>query len=533
MSPHPTPPLRERRPGAPAVAIVLSALAGCVYPRLVAPLAVTTAFDRPAETPLGLGFAERAVEHPGASALYVLSNGLDAFVARVGLIDAAEHAIDLQVYILHDDVTGLIVIERLLAAADRGVRVRVLLDDMGTRGLDDVVAAADVHANLEVRLFNPFARGPLPGVARALDLVFRFSRLNRRMHNKLMTADGAAGIVGGRNVGDEYFDAHDHVNFADLDLLAFGPVVEQLGQSFDLYWNSPFAFPPSAWPSLRRDGVDLALLQERLALHSEEHKGSPYAERLTEARMVRDASDGTLDLLWAPTHVAVDLPQKIEARGGEVSGTLLGERIGEHIPQAHSELLVISPYFVPRANGARYLVDQVAAGVSVTVLTNSLAATDSPIAHSGYARYRARLLTGGVELFELRPNAEEPGARLGRGRFGSSEASLHAKTFCFDRRTVYVGSLNLDPRSVDLNTELGLVVASEELAERIATGFEASTAPDRAWRLSLVPRGEGTRLVWHGADDGRPIELYRDPETSWWKRCRTVLLGLLPIEGQL
>ena len=523
----------KRAPAWIALLCLLAALSGCAYPRLATAPPVTEAFDRPGETQLGRGVEPALAAHPGSSGLYVLKSGLDAFAARIGLIDRAERALDLQVYIFHDDVTGRLVLGRLLAAAERGVRVRLLLDDLGTRGIDALLAAADAHPSLEVRLFNPFARGPWPGLPRGLDLVGRMRRLNRRMHNKLLAADGAAGIVGGRNVGDEYFDARGDVNFADLDLLAFGPVVRELGESFDLYWNSPYAVPLSAWSSLCKGPAELAELCAELDAHLAQQEHSPYAERLRASDLVQAAAAGELRLLWAPTHAVADLPRKIEARGDEVAETLLTTRMGPLLPEARSELQVVSPYFVPRADGVARLLELAARGVRVRVLTNSLAATDVAAVHAGYAPSRRALLAGGVELHELRPSGGRLVEQHRRGLFGSSQASLHAKTFTIDRHTVFVGSLNLSPRSVVLNTELGLVVESAELAADLTRSFEAVTEPAVSYRLALEPYQGGTRLVWHGEEAGRPLELHVDPGTSWWQRLRVCLLGVLPIRGQL
>lgn len=524
---------RAARAHVGACLAALATLAGCVYPRPTEPPAVSAAFDRPGDTTLGRQFASLLAAHPSQSGLYVLARGTDAFVARLAVIERAQQAVDLQVYIFENDLTGRAVLAGLLQAADRGVRVRLLVDDLGSAGIDEILAPADAHPNLEVRLFNPFARGPLFGLARGLDLLGHPRRLNRRMHNKLLAADGAAGIVGGRNVADEYFDAREDVNFADLDLLVVGPVVRDLGASFDLYWNSPFVVPLAAWPGLRAGPEELARLRAELAEHLRRLSDSRYADRLRGADIVRDAATGVLPLVWASTHAVADLPRKIVAEGDEVAETLLTERAKALIPPVRSELLVVSPYFVPAGKGVERLVGLARRGARVRVLTNSLAASDVAAVHSGYSSYRRDLLAGGVELHELRPSGEAIESRRRHGMFGSSEASLHAKTFVFDRRMIFVGSLNVDPRSIVLNTELGLIVESPELAGAFAEGFERMASPALSWRVALEPHGEGERLVWHGEEQGRPLALHEEPDTSWWKRFGVSLLGILPIEGQL
>ena len=513
--------------------LALAQLGACAYPKLAMPAEPSFAFDRPAETSLGRYFAPRLEGQGDRSGLYVLGRGLDAFAARIGLIEKAERSIDLQVYIFHGDGTGKLVLGRLLAAAERGVDVRLLVDDLGTKGLDAELAALDAHPRIEVRLFNPFARGPMPGVARTLDLLRRPRRLNHRMHNKLLAVDGAAGIVGGRNVGDEYFDASEDVNFADLDLLAVGPVVRDLGASFDLYWNSPYAMPISAWSSLAAGPTELDKLRSELEEHRTQQAGSRYGERLRDSDLVQAAAAGDIQLLFARAHAVADLPDKIAARGDEVQATLLTSRIEPLLPQASSELLIVSPYFVPRARGIEGLVACAGRGVRVRVLTNSLAATDVSAVHAGYAPCRRPLLAGGVEIYELRPSGKRLAEGYRTGLLGSSSASLHAKTFLIDRKTVFVGSLNLDPRSVELNTEIGLVVESEELAADLARSFDLLSSPTLSYRVAVERNPSGLRLIWHGEEDGRALELYDEPGTHWWNRLVVCVLGMLPLQGQL
>jgi len=518
-----------------SAALMLAALIllACSQPRLAEPPEVTLAFDRPDETELGRLVAPQAAAHPGTSGLVLLRHGLDAFAARIGLMERADRAIDLQVYIFHDDVTGRLLMQRMLAAADRGVRVRLLLDDMGSAGIDDLIAAADLHPGLEIRLFNAFARGPLPGLARFLDMMLSPRLLNHRMHNKLLVVDGIAGVVGGRNVGDEYFDAHEGVNFADLDLLAFGPVAAELGRNFDGYWNSPHAMPLPAWRALRRDQKDYDKLRAELDAHLQEQRGSRYEERLRASDLVQQAITGDLQPIWAPAHAVCDLPEKITARGEEVAATLLITQMGELLPQAQRSLDIVSPYFVPRTAGVAWLTENAGRGVQVRILTNSLAATDVVAVHAGYAPTRRELLENGVALFELRPRGEEFEEIHRQGMFGSSSASLHAKTFTIDRRIVFVGSLNLDPRSVVLNTELGLIIESADLAAILTADFDALSSERFSWRLELQPDGDSAQLTWLGAEDGQPLELHQEPNTSWWERFKVGLLRMLPIEGQL
>lgn len=513
------------------IALIPFCLLGCRYGAAPAPTSRSVAFERSAETSIGRASALSMAQHPGKTGVYVLENGLDAFAARVGLVEQAECALDVQYYIFHHDLTGHVLLSRLVAAADRGVRVRLLLDDLGSAGVDDLMAAADLHPGIEVRLFNPFARGTLSdGLARGLDVLVRPGRLNHRMHNKLLLADGAAAIVGGRNVGDEYFAAAESVNFADLDLLAFGPVNRELGESFDRYWNSSFAAPLEGWSSFEREPSALDDLRVELASWEQRLVGSTYEARLKRSNIVREVTQGDLRLTWGLAHAASDLPRKIVASGDDISATLLIERVKAYWPPAEESLIIISPYFVPRTAGVEYLCGLVERGVRVRVLTNSLAATDVAAVHSGYMTHRRALLEGGVELHELRPTAGASESAAARdGSFGSSGASLHAKSFLVDGRRVFVGSLNLDPRSVNLNTELGLVIESRELAAKLTRSAIEAMGPEISWSVTL----EDGDLVWRGSRDGKIVSLREEPDSSWWDRFSVGLLSWMPIEGQL
>lgn len=519
-----------RKVHASGLALLLTFAASCAYPSVSWRPEESHTWARPEETYLGQKALEQAAAHPGLSAVYPLASGLDALAARLVLIDKAERAIDFQYYILHDDKTGKFMVARLLAAAERGVRVRMLVDDVGSKGLDAWMPALSVHPNIEVRYFNPLARGPLPGLARALDSLARLGRINHRMHNKLLAVDGIAGVVGGRNVGDEYFDASEVVNFADYDLFVAGPVARELGECFDQYWNSPFVAAVEAWKRLRLDQAALDALRAELEAHVAAEADGAYADRLRGAELLEHLTRGETRSFWAQVNAVADLPQKVVACGDEIEATLLVRRARPYLGQPRRELLISSPYFVPGSQGVEHLLGLVQAGVRVVVLTNSLAATDVPVVHAGYKRYREELLEGGVELYELKPSGVALEAKREAGTFGSSGASLHAKTFVYDRRRLFVGSLNLDPRSVDLNTELGVVVDSEALAAEVAGSLELATSPAHSWRVSLDEDGD---LLWESSEGGVSVRRHSEPDTSAWQRFKTWCLGWLPIESQI
>ena len=345
-----------------------------------------------------------------------------------------------------------------------------------------------------MRLFNPIASRS----ARLFGMLADFGRVNRRMHNKSFTADGQATIVGGRNIGDEYFEAASDLDFADVDVLAIGPVVKQVSDSFDLYWNSPAAIPIAALASKRISEKDVNRARAALAEYGESQRAGAYADALRNSGLAQELRTGSLNFFWGQAEALYDDPAKI-TQSPKDQGTHLLPQLAKITDSTQGELLIISPYFVPGDAGVEYFRRMRARGVRVVVLTNSLAATDVSAVHAGYSRYRRPLLESGVELYEVKATARRPGEQKARsgsgpGLGGSSRASLHAKVFVFDRRELFVGSLNLDPRSVSLNTEIGLVFESPELAALAAREIMGAVS-GAAYRLALVPPGG-----FHAAD---------------------------------
>jgi putative cardiolipin synthase len=461
--------------------------------------------------------ASLAGSRDGRSGVFALQNGIDAFAARVLLAEAAERTLDVQYYIWHYDLSGTLLFEALHRAADRGVRVRLLLDDNNTAGLDRTIAALDAHPNIEVRLFNPFRLRRW----RLLAYLTDFARLNRRMHNKSFTADGAATIIGGRNVGDEYFDAGQALSFVDLDVLAVGPVCEEVTRDFERYWNSPSAEPATrvVAPVAPDTVAELTAAANRI---EHDPKGVQYIHALQQLPFVRDLLAGRLQLEWCRVQMVSDDPFK--GRGEAKDDQLLWSRLKQIMGAPTRELQLISPYFVPGAEGMVEFTNHVRAGVEITVLTNALEATDVPAVHAGYAKRREALLEAGIRLFEFK---RLPGRGSARGSsvFGSSSSSLHAKTFAVDRARVFVGSFNFDPRSARLNTELGFVIDSPAMAEEVAVAF-AQRIPERAYEVVL--NGSGA-LEW---SDGE-IRYTREPGTGVMKRLLVAALARLPIEWLL
>jgi cardiolipin synthase C len=514
--------------------------AGCAslptdYPRSISAVLTDTG-----DTRLGQASSRLLAEHPEVSGILLLDRGTDALLARLALAEAAERSLDIQYYIWHGDTTGKVLLERVLRAADRGARVRLLLDDIGTAADDRNLLAIDSHPNIEVRLFNPIASRS----ARLLGMMADFSRTNRRMHNKSFTADNQVMIVGGRNIGDEYFAARPDIEFADLDLLAIGPVVGEVSRQFDLYWNSPLAFPIPAIAQSTPSEEEMHQALAGLRAFVQSQTESDYAQALKSSGLAERLAEGSLAFSYGKARVVADDPMKILQESADDSSRLLPSLLPE-LESLRSELVLVSPYFVPGDAGVARLQSLSQRGVKVRVLTNSLASTDVTAVHAGYQRYRRALIDAGVELYELKPSAArgaendtaaKPGADRGKHHLsGSSRASLHAKAMIFDRRALFVGSMNLDPRSVFTNTEIGVVVEQAELAARQAEKL-VNQLPNVGFRLELTPAQEtdsAPGIEWVTTRDGQPIRYSTEPMTNAWQRFKVWFYSLFPIEHLL
>ncbi|MGH1371993.1 MAG: phospholipase D family protein [Cellvibrionaceae bacterium] len=472
-------------------------------------------------SPLSQTIAPLLEKYPEQSGVYPLTDGVDAFVARLALIRAATRSIDVQYYIYHGDETGQLLTATLMQAAERGVRVRMLLDDMNTSGKDNALMLLADHPNVEVRLFNPF----LNRLLRGWEFLGNFARANRRMHNKSLTVDGLATIVGGRNIGDEYFSANQSVDFGDFDLWAIGPVVDEIAGQFDLYWNSHASYPVAAL--VAPTGLSWSEAKPRIQQALKRYQHSEYVERLRNATLIDDLARPDFSLYWGKAYALFDHPSKANPKHQENQLTSTGlpdsymlPQLIEVLDQTENNLVLVSPYFVPGNEGVQLLTQYRQRGIKVRVVTNSLAATDVVAVHSGYRRYRKDLLKAGVELREVRVDANmKPGSWR-----GSSKVSLHAKTFYADDKTLFVGSFNLDPRSAALNTELGIVIESEPLVRWLKTSFETQLK-QTTYKVEL----KREKLVWTGIEGTHK----KEPNASLWRRLGAALLGLLPIEQHL
>lgn len=512
----------RRLTGLLALLLTLS-LAGCELPLRHG---IEQSYALPASltgtTQLGTATREQAGGHPDESGIHILADSRKAFAARVELAQGAERSLDLQYYIWRLDNTGSILTQELVKAAARGVRVRLLLDDFETTGLDAQLSRLHQHPNIEVRVFNPFVMRSHKWLGFFTDL----GRANRRMHHKTFTVDGSVTIIGGRNIADSYFGATDDFLFSDLDVLAIGPVVDDVQQEFDAYWNSESAYPIDIVRSADDPLAGSVPIEDIVQRHRRDEQAGKYLDAIEQAQFFEKLVAHELPLTWAPTLMLSDDPRK--GLGEAPDDGYLYPELENVILQADQHLYLVTPYLVPTQSGVEVLTRLAAQGVDIKILTNSLAATDLAVVHAGYIKWRRELLEAGIKLYELRPtelqlmNAVEPEANFSL----SAGSSLHAKTTSIDGEQLFIGSFNFDPRSANLNTELGFMISSPELAAALEQGFEARV-PERAYELELDEQGN---LVWIERRQQQLIRHQTEPETSWWRRTYVWLLSLLPID---
>ncbi len=484
---------------------------------------VSTALTGNGGTSLAAVVRPRVAAHPGLSGLHELPTGEGALAARLALADASQRSLDVQYFIWNKDMAGKVLLEHLFRAADRGVRVRLLLDDLGTMPTDATLLAIDSHPNIEVRMFNPVAlRSP-----RLLGMVADFGRINKRMHNKSFTADGQIAIVGGRNIGDEYFEASATINFADLDVVLIGPVVKEVSNEFDLYWNNQSSIPITALARQNATPEQFAAQRAALVAHNETAKASAYAQSLRDSEFARQLRNRNVSFYWGKATIVNDHPDKV-ATSADKTETHLAPQLREVVDKTKRELFLVSPYFVPGKQGVELLAGVRRRGARVVVVTNSLASTDGVPVHSKYQHYRKALIESGVELYEVKPTAGAQLKRRFREPAGSSTGGLHAKTFSFDRRIGFVGSYNLDPRSNKLNTEMGVLYDCPPLAKRLPEQTEPELSRN-AYRVEL----DHGRLVWVTHEDGKEVRYDSEPDADFMKRLKAQVIGWLPIEWLL
>ncbi len=535
----PTTPIRRARAGL-LLMLVVTLLGGCVSlpPGSSYPKTITTALAQPETTVFGQQMTQPALEHPGQSGFRLLAAGVDGFLTRAQMINAAERTIDMQYFIFRADDTGRLLTEAVLRAADRGLRVRVLVDDGETIAGDEQLVALDAHPNIEVRSFNPFFYRGHHTAIRALEFALNASRLDYRMHNKLVVVDNAIALVGGRNIGDQYFQIDPDSQMADDDVFSAGPVVKALSATFDEFWNSPLAIPVRALGKAETSDAALAAYRAVLIAHRLQLKadGSDYASRVASGEPLAGMLAGRLPLVWAHAQLVYDSPEKRRVENGDMVGKLMHRPVAAAVSAVQSELLMVTPYFIPGKEGMRLFGDLRQRDVHISILTNSLESSTVLIAQSGYMSYRQPLLATGVEIHEIRSllgNARGSGQTIGMARFGNY--SLHAKLFIFDRRKLFIGSMNFDQRSMHLNTEIGLLIDSPELAQELATRFAAMISPPNSYQVLMLPHtdGQSPRLIWRTAENGKTIDYAEEPSRGFTQRFKVKLLSLLPLDDEL
>jgi phosphatidylserine/phosphatidylglycerophosphate/cardiolipin synthase-like enzyme len=497
--------MRKSRLG---VTLACVAMAGCASLPLHVEKPRSEALQTPAQTTLGRIVAASS-EGRYTSGIRLLSSGDEALASLIALADHAERTLDIQYYIIAQDESARILLQHVRRAAERGVRVRILVDDLNTAGQDRRLMRLSVRANTEVRVFNPFPGGRFALWTRFLASASDIPRINHRMHNKLFVADNAVAITGGRNISDQYFARDKNSNFIDLDVVAAGPIVPQLSASFDAFWNSRYAYPIASVAAPVPLEPAPQWLEERVIPGESDF-------------LARELDAGHLQLSWVPATVLADRPVKIGTENSPDEEDTIAGDIAALLQTANQEVILISPYFIPGREGIALLRTLVRRGVHIRILTNSLAASDSPLVHIGYSRYRVELLHLGVELSEVRPN-------LGTARprfhpFRSSAASLHAKAIVIDQKTVFIGSLNMDARSARTNSELGLVIRSTEIARQVI-GLLDDISDDGSYKLQLLDHSN--QIEWSSGAPGAERFWFKDPETTFWQRF--VLKLLTPI----
>ena len=478
-------------------------------------------------TSLGQAFKPQLQEYPGLSGMRLLGNGLDAFVERAVLARLAERSIDVQYYMFHQDTVGRLLINELLDAADRGVRVRLLVDDMYGEEADDVWLTLNSHPSFEVRLFNPFVRGH----SKNLQFITRLKTVNYRMHSKTFTVDNQATIVGGRNIGDEYFDADPNLAFTDLDVMAIGTVVPEVSNEFDEYWNSKHAYPiTTLLPETENEGLDK--LRQDMDAFYQQKSTSVYINALANSPLAKELMNKTAQFGFAKAVVIHDSSEKM-TKGDDWQEDLLISQLAPYIQQATQEFILVSPYFVPGQRGADALCKLSKQGVRVRILTNSLVSNDVAAVHTGYIRHRKQLLRCGVRLYELNEQIKKVQSEHFTWLPGLSKSSLHAKTMAFDHKAMFVGSFNFDQRSLHINNEIGILFYEPEIASNAMKHFDQHVEKI-AFRVELVTNKNGSEsLRWIGLENGKEVVFDSEPYASFWQKLGVNLMRVLPIDSML
>ena len=461
------------------------------------------------------------------SGFFLLSDNTDAFVARCALLSIAKKTLDIQYYIIHNDASGQYLAYLMMSAADRGVHVRILVDDINLSGRDSGLKMLSQHENIEIRIFNPLLNRKW---FRNIELMFNLDRAGRRMHNKAFVTDNSTAIIGGRNIGDEYFDARHHLNFVDLDLLTIGPIVNDISHSFNDYWNSQWATPIEKLSKIKIVAKQLKSFKTKLKDKWHKARNTLYFDSLEQSDFKQKVITQEIPFIWSTAKLFYDRPEKL-LNNVVAKNHYIIPQVLPYFEQAKKQLLITSPYFVPGSTGLKWFHSKKAQGIQISILTNSLVTTDVIAVHATYKKYRRELLDAGINLFELKATARNLYSWTKKLIEGSSKSSLHAKYIVIDQKYVFIGSANMDPRSKFLNTEIGIIIESEEIAQQIVQLFNKTSSPENSYQL-LISKVDN-KLIWLTEKNNLAVHYFYEPGASLLKKIAVFILGLLPIENLL
>lgn len=469
-------------------------------------------------------------QNPELTGYHVLYDPLEAIAARINLIEKAEKTLDLQYYIWDNDKIGSLALYKIIEAADRGVKVRLLIDDNNAGKMEGVYLALDQHANIEVKLFNPYRFRSL----RPVDMVLDLKRINRRMHNKTFTADNQISLIGGRNMSNQYYNVSDNYQFSDVDVMLVGQAVDDIAHSFDEYWNHSYAYPVRNIVNHNKYTLRYDSLKEQLTKHYQEITVQNYLDLSNRTHDFDQWLNHNIQLDWVKAEVVKDAPDKIQAKAKKEQH--LDFQMVNRLETPTEKVDLISAYFVPQKEGKEKLTELANKGGSVRVLTNSFKANDVALVHAFYAKYRKELLKNGVELYEFLPavseenlyaNSKEISKKAKVSLKGLSRSSLHAKLMALDSKQVFIGSFNFDPRSANLNTEIGVIINSPPLANAVHKTMD-DNLKKYAYKLVLDSK---QNINWLKETPSGIVTLRKEPKMKWWQKAGVKMISWLPIEG--
>ena len=469
-------------------------------------------------------------QHPDLTGYLVLFEPLEALATRLSLIDKAEKRLDLQYYIWDNDKVGSLALHALIRAADRGVKIRLLIDDNNAKSTEGIFLALAQHPNIEVKLFNPYRFRKY----RALDMILDLKRINRRMHNKSFIADHQVALIGGRNMTNQYYNVSDNYQFSDVDVMLVGTAVKDISHSFDEYWNHEYAYKVQEVVKQSAHHLSYESLKRQLDEHYERVTVQNYLDLTSNSQAIDSLMSRDIQLDWVKAEVVKDSPDKIKSKAKKKEH--LNFQLIQHLEQPEKNVDLISAYFVPEKKGAKMLTDLAKDGVKVRVLTNSFKANDVAVVHAFYGKYRQNLLEHGVQLYEFLPAlnkndldkiTEDLAKKAKVSIKGLSRSSLHAKLMALDEKQVFIGSFNFDPRSAYLNTEIGVLLNSPPLAQAVHTTMDENLSK-YAYKLVL---DANKKITWQRQTPQGPVIYTKEPRMKWWQRAGIKMLSWLPIEG--